>query len=648
MKRLTMATGIAVIAACVTCIANAAATVYDTASRRYSPYLAETETVVWENRSISDITSLSCTISGTWVSATSGTGVIYDRTPTSFSVQFQCVDGGDCKMVRAYFRQVGANIVAHADMAARDKADGYRGRFPDVVFDASTVPLATPASNRGYGVCEIEAFGDTTWTVDSIPQNEDGVVVNNGTLQVNVANDMTVSTAISGNGAIRFVGPGQAIEHNETFDEYVTEENQTFIEDANVFDLEITSAVFNGGWCGRAEGAVPYNVTSNISAKTMTVQLQKRFENNSLRGVVVQLSQSGSDVLIKGLIAKQAGSGQTEGSDANGWSTDAPLATASNGRGYGLESIAFVRRAVAKVLLAGTKGWTGGTIADDCEVEVLNSQLAGATDVRAVNGGKVVLSAAGGYSAFTRNRYRVEQDSELTLNANFAVNRHDAIDVDGGTLVRASDDNCYIDEMTLANGAAVVGHYAQIGCDMDSVWKMTGNEEVRVDAPVQMVNLRNSPTFIIDAAADAVFGGRVYQAPGNLGMNIAKRGAAKVTFAADCVTIGMVTLAEGTVRIGAAASFGPLVLSGNVAVEVADGATLTFDGSSEQSWAADAALEITGTFEPESRNVRIGTSADGLTAVQRKKIKMNGLRCRIDEDGYLHPVYPTGLIITFK
>ena len=644
MKRLILG---AAIAACVTSIANAEATVYNTASRRYTAYLAETESVIWENRSISDITSLSCTISGTWVSATAGTGVIYDRTPTSFSVQFQCVDGADSKMVRAYFWQVGANIVARADKAARDKAEGYRGRFPDSVFDTSTVPLATPDSSRGYGVCDIEAFGDTTWTVNAIPQNEDGVVVSNGTLQVNVANDMTVSTAISGNGAIRFVGSGQAIEHDETFGEYVTEEDQTFIEGADVFDLEITSAVFNGGWCGRAEGAVPYNVTSNISAKTMTVQLQKRFENNSLRGVVVQLSQSGSDVLIKGLIARQAGSGQTEGSDVNEWSTQAPLATADNGRGYGLESIAFIRRAMAKVSLSGVKGWTGGTIADGCEVEVISSQLAGATDVRAINGGKIVLSAAGGYSAFTRNRYRIEQDSALSLNANFAVNRHDAIDVDGGTLVRASDDNCYIDEMTLANGAVVVGHYAQIGCDMDSVWKITGNGETFVDAPVRLVNLRNSPTFIIDAAADAVFGGRIYQGPSNLGMNITKRGAAKVTFAADCVTTGMVTLAEGTVRIGAAASFGPLVLSGNVAVEVADGATLTFDGSSEQSWAADATLELTGTFEPESRNVRVGTGADGLTTVQRKKIKMNGLRCRIDEDGYLHPAYPKGLIIKF-
>ena len=634
----------------VTC-AYADATVYEAAPRVYSPYLTTTETVIWENRNLADIVSFSCMVKGGWIGTASvGSGVIYDRTATSCKVQFQTRNGG-LKMVRAYFRQDGANIVARADRAGLGNDADFRRRQPDSLFNKA---LATTDSSGTYGAYNIEAFGDTTWTVDAIPANEDGVVVSNGTLRVNVSADTTLATAISGNGALRFVGNGQPVESTHVFDQYVTTSDQTLIENADVFDIEVVSAVFAGSWRERDENALPYNVTSNLEAKTMTVQIQDQFGRwDNIYGLIIRLAQSGDNVVVRGISTRQAdkSNGETLGSDMAGWTgTTASIATSAEAAGYGLESITFVKRAVPQVVLTGTKGWTGGTVADGCFVRIKESQQADLTDARAMNGGTISLSAYGDFNVLTRNRYRVEEGSTFRYCGSFAVNRRDAIDIDGGVFVQEHvNSNIYANDMTLANGTRVCGINAiQTGYEVDTTWRTEGDEEIHVGVPVRLVKKNNAnPTFTIDAAADIVFEKNLAELGNYQGMKLAKQGAAKATFAEGCVITGMVTLAEGSVRIGAASSVGPLVLSGNVTVEVDDGATLAFDNSAEQSWTAGVVLDFVGTFGSTVKAVRFGTDATGLTSAQRKQITMNGIGCMIDAEGYLHPK-PLGLIIEIR
>ena len=642
------AVGAAVAATC----AYADATVYEAAPRVYSPYLTTTETVIWENRNLADIVSFSCMVKGGWIGTASvGSGVIYDRTATSCKVQFQTRNGG-LKMVRAYFRQDGANIVARADKAGLGNEADFRRRQPDTLFDKA---LATTDSSGTYGAYNIEAFGDTTWTVDAIPANEDGVVVSNGTLQVNVSADTAVATAISGNGALRFVGNGQPVESTHVFDQYVTTSDQTLVENADVFDIEVVSAVFAGSWRERDENALPYNVTSNLETKTMTVQIQDQFGRwNNIYGLIIRLAQSGDNVVVRGISTRQAdrSKGETLGSDMAGWTgSTASIATSAEAGGYGLESITFVKRAVPQVVLTGTKGWTGGTVADGCFVRIKDSQLADLTDARAMNGGTISLSAYGVFDVLTRNRYRVEDGSTLRYCGTFAVNRRDAIDIDGGVFVQEHvNSNIYANDMTLANGATLCGINAiQTGYEVDTTWRTEGNEEIHVGVPVRLVKRASNanPTFTIDAAADIVFEKDLAELGNYQGMKLAKQGAAKATFAEGCVITGMVTLVEGSVRIGAASSVGPLVLSGNVTVEVDDGATLAFDNSAGQSWAPGAVLDFVGTFGSTVKTVRFGTDATGLTGEQLKQITMNGVGCRIDAEGYLHPKF-SGLIIEIR
>ena len=162
-------------------------------TRLYAPYLTSTETTIWENRNIADIELLKCKMNGGWIaSAKAGIGVIYDRTPTSFTVQFQCKEG-QCKTVRAYFRQDGANIVARADKAGYADGSYFGTRIPDPDLWRE---IATSDSSGTYGATEIEAFS-VDQVVDALPADADAVVVNGGILQVNVNSDTTISTTIS-------------------------------------------------------------------------------------------------------------------------------------------------------------------------------------------------------------------------------------------------------------------------------------------------------------------------------------------------------------------------------------------------------------------------------------------------------------------
>ena len=612
----------------------------------YEPYLTATQTTIWENRNLADIESFMCTVKCGWIgTATSGIGVIYDRTATSFTVQFQCVNGG-CKAVRAYFRQNGANIVAWADRAGRDTDESHYGtRLDDSLF---TTALATSDSANGYGVKMIGAFGDVAQTIAALPGEADAIVVNGGTLQVSIFGDIAVTTPISGTGGLRFHGSGELIETQHSFDQYVTTADQTLIEDADVFDIEITSAVFNGGWCSRAEGALPYNVTSNLEANTMKVQLQKTFPNGATRGLVIQLSQSGDDVVVKAVFTKQAESNEPLGSDMETWIRDPVyIATSSSANGYGLESIFFVKRTLPTVTLSGTKGWTGGTTADGCKVKVTTSQLAANTTARAVNGGVLELAAAGSWNVLPHNVYIAESNSAVRFMDAWTMNQEDVLKVRGGTVKYDGLYTIYVNDALFAGGAVWRGNQLQVGYQQDAYWRTEGDDDINILASLRLVANNASRKVTLDTAADIVFHKGLEENAAYPGATLVKQGTAKATFVTGGTITGPLQLEGGTVAFGGNAGFGALILAGNSTVEVAAEKALSFGSSANKEWASGARLNLTGVFDSSNNVVRFGTDATGLTTAQQKMIRINGERCRLDENGWLHP-YASGLIISFR
>ena len=624
-------------------IVRAETVTYDL-TRRYAPYLTSTETTIWENRNIADIESLKCQMEGGWIStAKAGIGVIYDRTPTTFTVQFQCKDG-QCKTVRAYFRQDGANIVARADKAGYADESYFGARIPDSDLWRD---LATSDSSGTYGAKEIEAFS-VDQVVDALPTDADEVVVNGGILQVNVNSDTTISTTISGNGWLRFHGSGEVAETQHTFDQYVTGSDQTLIENTDIFDVEISSAVFNGGWCGRGEGAKPYNVTSNLEAKTMRVQLQNRFGKwNNLYGFIVELWQSGDNVLIKGISTRQGGD-KEEGSDMAEWTTSSSsIATSDTANGYGLESISFVRRSLPAVILSGTKSWTGGMDADGCKVKVSTSRLALNTTARALNGGVLELAAAGAWDSLPHNTFVAESGSTICFMANWTMNQNDTLTVLGGAVRFDGASNMYVNDALFTDGATWSGVRPQVAYQRDAYWRTEGEEDINIFSPLRLVASSAARKITFDTEADIVIHGELEENPNYPGATFVKQGAARATFRQGGTITGSLQLEGGTVAFGGNAGFGALILAGDATVEVAAGKTLSFGSSANKEWASGVRLNLTGAFDSSNNVVRFGTDATGLTNAQQKMIRINGERCKLDENGWLHP-YTSGLVILFR
>ena len=136
----------------------------------------------------------------------------------------------------------------------------------------------------------------------------------------------------------------------------------------------------------------------------------------------------------------------------------------------------------------------------------------------------------------------------------------------------------------------------------------------------------------------------VADAEKNLGL--VKEGAGTVLFTGNSPDYtASLTLKAGTVAFGLSAVLGAttLILTGDAEMNVANGAKITFADSSAMAWTVGKMLTFSGDMGRKS--VRIGTTADGLTAAQLAQIqfrKADGkmVPMTIDSEGYLIP--PTG------
>ena len=87
---------------------------------------------------------------------------------------------------------------------------------------------------------------------------------------------------------------------------------------------------------------------------------------------------------------------------------------------------------------------------------------------------------------------------------------------------------------------------------------------------------------------------------------------------------------------------GPIALTTNSTIKLSVGSKILVKDSSAEAWADGARLTITG--DPATSAISFG-DADGLTAAQLKKIRWNGKRVELDEDGCLKQYIPGAAII---
>jgi uncharacterized repeat protein (TIGR02543 family) len=239
--------------------------------------------------------------------------------------------------------------------------------------------------------------------------------------------------------------------------------------------------------------------------------------------------------------------------------------------------------------------------------------------------------------------------------------------LEGGTLSNEVDKANVLYKLYMNDGAKVSGTGFQVGFkSYYNNWSFIdvgGSLPSLIDADSLMVGYQypaenNKPIgvkFIVadvtgDAQTDLLVTSPITERQGvtlfnegfreNLG--VWKQGAGTLELAADstsCAT-GVFKIEAGTVRFPGTASgdFGALVVLGDSEIEVARGARITFDASSDFVWTADKTLVFSGTMGRKS--VRIGTSAAALTAEQLAAVKFRSASGRlrpmtIDGDGYL-------------
>ncbi len=304
-----------------------------------------------------------------------------------------------------------------------------------------------------------------------------------------------------------------------------------------------------------------------------------------------------------------------------------------------------------------------------------------AVNVRA--GGELIL-ASDTYShyGFSGARFNAYEGGKIRLTVDQAIGvNNNQIALFGGRIENEMPrSNEYLTDFTLADGAVVtggrylIGYYdLYVGTDGDiSKVKVTGSQPSRIEASELLFgNANGKPTgtgndeiaeFTIedvtgDAASDLIITSPIRKngkpvltvadgasADNRLYYGLVKKGAGTLELNGELDMVGSVTLADGTLRLGANAqgTLGAIVLTGNAAIDVVPGSHIVFDDASALAWTEGAKLNVTG-------RLRKGKLVVGkLTAAQLAQITYEGKagKVYVDDTGCLRA--NTALVLSIR
>lgn len=618
------------------------------------------EAVIWQNCNINDIKAMTATMSGAWLGGGDfqAFAYIFDRTPTSFSAQFQCVDGSTCKATLYHFRQDGADVKCWGQNSGY-LSSAYGTRLPDANF---YLQVSTTKTNGAYGAYGIEVVENK---IENLTTLADSVSVERTALNLLApAGGTTVNSTISGNGSVWITA---AEPQQKTFGSYLNYDFQTFAEDVSLEAIEVTGGVMNGAWMPGApyDGAPMFVKNETIDGYACkTLQLQARC-SDWYKCVHVILRQNGANVEAKADWAGYADLSVPWGNDfEKSYSGRVAVAGSASGGGYGVASISYTLKPA--LTLAGAKNWAWGednTVIDGVPVVVSGSTLPASRRTVIRNGGSLELKVAGGawYGGDSRT-YVVEKDSKLVLNTWLATSAGATVIVDGGTLEERNNSNDYLNALTLKNGGCLIGKGVRMGYASDVTCRTEGAESIFIEGAVEIFN-NGSKTITFDTAAETEIRGGVIENGSYKGATFAKAGAATLTIPSWTLQTPLV-VREGTLVVtktgvtnsglkleggafkagGETISVGAVTLAGNAAIDISNGA-LAFADSSAQTWAEGAKLDIVGDLE--AGKVKLGSSAAGLTTAQLRAITVNGKRepLMLLDDGSLKISYGFTVLI---
>lgn len=236
---------------------------------------------------------------------------------------------------------------------------------------------------------------------------------------------------------------------------------------------------------------------------------------------------------------------------------------------------------------------------------------------------------------------------------------------------RDGETGCYVQDLTLKNGARVIGGKMRVAGGALRTITGTGVQTNAAGAlNCSSGSGGTSGTMTVDvadttgdAAADYVITGPVtYYTSGYQGLTLVKTGAGTmrqegtiyngmtlpIRIEAGVFELGKSGVINGTkqtftlsggggiaVAAGCTNTVGTLKLTGDGTIVLQPGAALSIADSSAVAWTDGKLLQVTVTND-QMTGLRFGTSSAGLTAAQLKQVRVNGLRAKIDENGYIY------------
>jgi len=424
----------------------------------------------------------------------------------------------------------------------------------------------------------------------------------------------------------------------------------------------------NGG-----NGSVPadaYFFTN--SGATATYQMQT-FEGGGTKCVKVELTQLGAGITARAVYAKFL-LGNQLGFDFDTGGTAYTVATSYSSSNYGVAETTLSLYSSSRLILSGINSYTGGTVVNGGVLEAATTNLAlpSSGGITVNSGGELVLNAgplnsgsAGGVGNL--NPITVNSGGTLTLAGTFNVGYSRPVTINGGTLnstvTEVGDCANYVNNLTLKNGARVIGYKLRMG-DIGAyppLIDVSGTNASSLAAGINLAKVgTQSMTFNVadvtgNPEPDLFVPGVIqdYPLPHLTGMPIIKTGDGTLSLSGVNTHTGRITIASGTLALrtnntlntfcsivlkGGTLDMGSfsnsldtLTLSGKSTLALGSG-KLAFADSSGMTWGTNT-LTLTGALGPET--LRFGTSSSALTSGQLSAINLDGGSVRIKSDGYL-------------
>ena len=386
----------------------------------------------------------------------------------------------------------------------------------------------------------------------------------------------------------------------------------------------------------------------------------------------VVLKTAGEGLLESGVVTGEitlSGDAVLEMSSTAAQTMSGKITVAQAGHGY------VITKPGSDVSFNSSKGasWELRVAGDSyvADYQTLPQAVSGKGQTWVLNGGTLRMGEANGYwgpQVWSDEGIYVEKGGAVRLLSNKSLGAIMGVCVNGGSVTNESANiDCLLYKWQLNDGAVLTGKPMRVGfishyetwsyvsaggtspskVDLDEIQigyqcPAQNKKYVGINFKVEDVTEDGKTDLLVTSPIterqDATLFNEGFRE--NLGVWKQGAGTLELTAANSSCATGVFKVEAGTVRFPGTASgdFGALVVLGDSEIEVARGARITFDASSDFAWTEGKTLVFSGTMGRKS--VRIGTSAAALTAEQLAAVKFRSASGRlrpmtIDGDGYL-------------